>query len=343
MAVRVTPFGKYLDTFIFCVKLTNKRGTTAEFLTYGATWHSYCIKDKDGNIVDIIVGPKDLEGYVQQSEGIPYYFGATIGRCAGRIQKGFWLNQTFYDLRCDNDIHLHGGFIGLDKKVWSIENINNVPYPTVTFKCQLDHLEENYPGNLTIMASFVLGDDNSLEICYKAVSDRDTIINLANHAYFNLGNDSIADHLLYIKSEDILVCDEKLIPIGSKKQVYGTNFNFTSLSPLSKIRRIGGLDHTFCHKDFSHGNPKIVYRAPSTGLELSISSNQLATVVFAPKRIEFVGQSKKGFQTTIDFPAICFEMQNYPDAPNHVGFPNVELKKGEQYVHRTLYQIKKER
>lgn len=308
-----------------------------EILNFGCTIHSITIKELDH---DIVVGPKNLEGYLQQYNGIPYYFGATVGRYAGRISNGgFVLNEKKYPVKGKDGIHLHGGKNGLHQKNWKVEEVSTTPCPKVVLSCKSMDMEEGYPGNITVFATIELTNDNILEVEYNAVSDKDSILNLTNHTYFNLGIDSIQNHSLKISSDTILDCTTKLIPNGKKINIEKTTYDYGRLKPMHELSKTNGLDTTFCFKDSSLINTKVIYYAPSSGIEMKVSSNQKCAVVFAPKNLSFVKESKNRIHETLPYPSICFEMQNYPDAPNNPSFPSSVIKKGERYISRSIYEF----
>ena len=308
-----------------------------EILNFGCTIHAILLKELNH---DVVVGPKTLEGYIKQFEDNAYYFGATIGRHAGRISNGgFSLDDKRYDLNHANKVHLHGGKNGLHQKIWSIEKVETVPYPKVILSYESKDMEEGYPGNLKVTATISLTTNNAIELVYEAVGDKDTILNLTNHTYFNLGSDSITNHNLNLASDTILDCDENLIPSGKKLNIHQTAYDFTKASSLQKIEKNNGLDNVFCFEKNANNACKVIYFAPSTGLEMRISSNQNCAVVFAPEKLVFNKESKNEIYTSLPYPAICFEMQNYPDAPNHANFPSSTLKKGERYLNSIVYKF----
>lgn len=309
-----------------------------EILNFGCILHSIILKEALNH--DAIVSPKTLDGYINQFNGVPYYFGATIGRYAGRISNGsFTLHGKKYNLNSTGETHLHGGENGLYNRMWKIEGIQSKPFPMVTLSCDSPDMDQGYPGHVKVLASFSLEQNNALDVSYTAVSSKDTVLNLTNHAYFNLGMDSIENHFLQISSKKILACDANLIPSGKKITIENTPYDFTKLSPMHQLNKINGLDTTFCYENTSYEKPKVIYFAPSTRIEMKVSSNQNCAVIFAPKQINFEEQSKDKRGSNLHFPAICFEMQNYPDAPNRTSFPSSLLKKGESYKNKMVFEF----
>ncbi|MEM9075451.1 MAG: aldose epimerase family protein [Bacteroidota bacterium] len=329
-------FGHIGDNEVHLVTLKNQHGTTFQCITYGAIWHSYIIKDKYNKEVDVVVGPKSLKGYVDQFSKNPYFFGACVGRYAGRISNGnFTIDGTTYNLPHQHGVHLHGGNQGLGKKIWKVEQLSEGENPAVTLSCSSIHLEEGYPGNLQVSVTYTLKENNELLVSFKANCDQDTVLNLTNHAYLNLSGSNILNDELCIKAEKTLEADEKLLPTGKLLPVTDSAYDFQKKSPIRKIEAIGGLDDTFVFKSACTEN-QVEYSSHKTGIHLKITTNQPAVVVFAPKNLRFEGTPKQKWMTE-GYPAICFETQNYPDAPNHKSFPSSVLPKGEIYKSWTSY------
>jgi aldose 1-epimerase len=339
MSIRIEKIQPHQENEVKKIGLTNSQGTKVEILTLGATLHSFEINTRIGNI-DIIVAPQTLKGYRQQYKEQPYFFGSTIGRYAGRISKGsFILNGKKYQLEADEKTHIHGGDEGFDRKIWQLSDFSEKPIPKVTLTLHSPHLEGNYPGNLFLEATFSLDHNNTLEVHYCAISDHDTYLNMTNHAYFNLGHDSITEHFLYIESDTILEVGKDLIPTGKKIPAWTKDIDFTNWAPLKKLEKIKGLDTPFCHDNTISKNPRIKYYAPRTDLQLEINGNQYCTVIFTPKHIQTTQPIKPKCLQKTQFPSICFEMQHFPDTPNNNNFPSCILKKGETYVNHMSYKL----
>lgn len=322
------------------VTLENNQGSSVKVLALGATLDSFIVLLKNGVSKELVVSPSTKSYYYQQFEHVPYYFGATIGRYAGRLSKSvIEIGEKTYLLDKEKTIQLHGGKHGLSKKIWEIKQTESEEVASVTLFCQSPHLEGGYPGNLQVEAKYTLRDDNSLEIIYTAISDRDTILNLTNHVYFNIGNGSVLHQSLQINSKRRLETDDNLIPTGKRIPLAETPYDFRSEKPIQGIAQIDGLDTTYCFDQVDMKTPKITYAAKDTELQMKVFSNQQSAVVFAPPKLMF----KEGihFQnfTENHYPSICFEMQNYPDAPNHPLFPNTLLRKGELYENRMVYKV----
>lgn len=319
--------------------LTNKKGTRLKILNLGATIFGLLIKDKNGKEVNVVVGPKNPEDYISAEYlNENRCFGASIGRYAGRISNGeFELEGKKYSLFQKNGVHLHGGFRGLQHKIWNLETENKTMNPSITLSCFSEDLEEGYPGNLKIEVKYTLSENDELQIEYSATTDKKTPVNLTNHTYFNLnGKGSVSDHQLCINAKNILEVDEKLLPTGKLLPLEDHPKNFSEAKEIQQLE----VDDTFVlEKDKKIA--AIVYSF-QTGIEMQVITNQPAVVVYIPKHLPEIWE----YQTKIssEFPSICLETQNYPDAPNHNNFPSAILNPGETYLNKSQFQfrIKKE-
>ncbi len=340
MAATKSVFGAYQGQSVFKVTLMNERGTSAEIITYGGSWHGFKIPDKKGMERDIIVSPKTLKGYIEQFEGIPYFFGGVVGRHAGRINRHGAISKAGrYDFEGDGRVHLHGGKFGFARKNWNIERIVASNEPSVTLSYHSEDGEEGYPGNLTVEVAYQLFKDNAIAITYSAISNKDTIVNLTNHAYFNLGGESITKHSMQIDSDSILEVEKDLIPTGKMSSIATTEYDFTQFQSLGKINEIGGLDDTYILRDKVTDQSQIRCASSVSGIEMKVNTDQPAVVVFAPKSLSFIDSPKNNELDYADFPAICFETQNPPDAIHHPHFAQSLLKKGTTYTQNTLFSF----
>ncbi|NKI30754.1 aldose epimerase family protein [Croceivirga thetidis] len=336
-AEHISEFGEFNGEKVHCISLKNKVDTVLRVLTWGATWHALELNDKNGTRRDVIVGPKNFKGYQQQTKKQAYFFGNTIGRYAGRIAERKEIrNGNLASLEFENGVHLHGGLNGLHNKIWEIVELNSGEEPSVILGFESANLEEGYPGNLSIKVNFSLSAQNRVSISYTATSDSDTVLNLTNHAYFNLGDNSVEHHACQITAKKILETDEKLIPTGNFILTAGTAYDFYKSKELSQIKQLGGLDTCFVLDQVSS---QLKLFSKASGIKLEIETNQPAAVIFAPKHIAFASEPKNHLWSEIEYPAICFETQNFPDAPNHPNFPSSILKKGETYRHETSFNF----
>ena len=317
------------------VQLKNSNGLELEALNFGATIISLKVPNKYKKQTNVVVGLEKPDDYLSKTYlEKDLYLGSTVGRYAGRISNGsFVINDKEYQLHAKNTIHLHGGKSGFDKKYWHIEHIEKGETPSVTFSCVSKHLEEGYPGNVTVHVTYQLTKSNSLKITYKAKTDAATHINLTNHAYFNLnGTSSILDHRLYINSQHYLEVDENLIPTGTLMATNNATHNFIQPSNLGSDFK--GVDDTFV---LNTAQINASLYAKQTGILMNIKTNQPAMVVFTPPTIE--GLAFKDSASYDAYPAICFETQKYPDSPNNHHFPSTLMLPNEVYINASSFQF----
>ena len=326
MTIDKTFFGTTADTEVYLYTLTNDRGYQVDIITYGGAITSLWTPDRNGAFGDIVLGFAALEDYVGNSR----YFGATIGRHANRIAQGrFTLDGVEYQLPRNNGAnHLHGGFYGFDKRVWTATEEGDGLRLSYFSKDG----EEGYPGNVEAFVDYHLGD-NELSIDYRASTDRDTIVNLTNHSYFNLkGDGTILEHELTLHADSFTPVSEDLIPTGEIAPVAGTPMDFRNGRAIgSEIRSIGGYDHNFVLNDWD-GSLRSAARLyePVSGRGLEILTTQPGMQFYSGNFLDgsFIG--KNGF-AYVKYAALCLEPQHFPDAPNHPNFPSTVLRPGEEY------------
>ncbi|NHM06612.1 galactose mutarotase [Flavobacterium sp. CYK-4] len=321
---------------VFTYRLGNKNGMELQLTNYGATLMALKVPLKNGKLADVVLGFDSLESYIASfSLPSPPYFGATIGRYAGRISAGrFTLNGTEYQLNQNNNGHaLHGGVQGFSQVVWEAEAHQSTEGVSVTFKYTSAHSEEHFPGNLQVQVTYTLTASNEMILKYNAVSDADTIVNLTHHSYFNLeGHQAdILNQHLFVDAGFALQTDLENIPNGQflDLNAYGMSFNPEQKCPSA-------IDNTF-----------LVRKSSKPVAALSSTKNQLRMQVFTdqPGIHIYVGgncfNQIKGKQDANyhELSGICFEAQHFPDAPNHEHFPSATLKKGERYTQQTIYKF----
>ncbi|WP_340199205.1 aldose epimerase family protein [Ascidiimonas sp. W6] len=286
-------------------------------LNYGAIIKKLEVKNNQGEFLNIVINFKNNPDYYNN----PKYLGACVGRYAGRIANGiFNLNSKEIHLDNQNGVHLHGGKNGWSMQYWELEELNDSnPEPFVRFRYICKHSDTGYPGNVEAFVTYKITKNNSLVILHEAETDRDTILNLTNHSYFNLSGNgkSIDTHLLKVNADSYLETNKKLVPTGNILSVSNTEKDFRQKRPIMLTR----VDDTFIFKNNSSNQIEI--EAPDTGIKMLVTTNQPAAVIFTPD----------------SFPAICFETQNYPDAPNHSNFPSSILKAGENYINKSVFQF----
>ena len=313
--------------------LANDLGFEVCISTYGGAITSLKTPDRHGNFGDIVLGFDTLDEYVRN----PRYFGALIGRHANRIAGGkFSLNGVEYRLtKNDGANHLHGGFKGFDKRVWSARQDGNTLHLSYFSKDG----EEGYPGNLTALVDYTLLD-NELRIDYRATTDRDTIVNLTNHSYFNLrGEGTILDHELTLNADSFTPVSEDLIPTGEIRSVEGTPMDFRKPKAIGSHIPDVQYDHNFVLNDWD-GLPRLVAR-----LYESISGRVLEILTTEPGMQFYSGNFLDGSMVGKNgvvyekYTGLCLEPQHFPDAPNHPNFPSTVLRPGEEYNQTTIFRF----
>lgn len=317
--------------------LKNKNNFELEVSTIGATILGLKVPNKYGDFINVVVGLNSALDYISEDYlENKLYLGATVGRYAGRIsKKELIIASKKYIIHHENNIHLHGGENGFDKKTWVVESIEEgATTSQITLSYLSKHLEEGYPGNLKIFVTYTLTDKNALKITYRATTDKTTIVNLTNHSYFNLnGEGSILNHELLINSDFYLEVDENLVPSGKLNSVEKTRFDYKLKKRIKNIN-FKGLDDTFV---LNKSKLKAEITSEKSGVKMKVYTNQPAIVVYTPKK--FKNLPFKENVKYADYPAICFETQHFPDAPSNKHFPSTELNPSETYLNETTFEF----
>ncbi|HEX2271634.1 MAG TPA: aldose epimerase family protein [Pyrinomonadaceae bacterium] len=312
-------------------KLTNRHGVEVSITNYGGTVTSIKVPDREGVFGDVVLGYETIDEYRRNSG----YFGALIGRHANRIARGkFTLNGVAYQLAQNNGAnHLHGGNHGFDKRVWrateTAENVLHLEYFS-------EDGEENYPGNLTVDVDYSLTDQNELRIEYHATADKDTIVNLTNHSYFNLacGGD-ILGHELMLNADAFTPVSEDLIPTGEIAPVENTIMDFRTARPIGS----GGYDHNFVLRGWDGSIRSVArLRDPSSGRVMEVLTTEPGIQFYSGNFLDGSVKGKHGVAYQ-QYAGLCLEAQHFPDAPNHPNFPTTVLRAGEQYHQLTVYRF----
>jgi aldose 1-epimerase len=340
---------KYFGTLddgaeVFLYTLTNQLGLEVSITPFGGAITSLKVPDRKGVLGDIVLGYDRLDDYVRN----PRYFGALIGRHANRIGNGkFSLNGIDYQLPQNNGAnHLHGGFAGFDKRLWSAAEDSSALHLAYFSEAG----EENYPGNLSAEVDYKLSA-KELNIEYRATSDADTIVNLTNHSYFNLKDEgTILDHELTLNAGSFTPVSSDLIPSGEIRSVEATPMDFRRgkaigseiEQPYDQLGFTGGYDHNFVLND-SDGSLRSAARLyeATTGRVLEILTTQPGMQFYSGNFLDgsLVGKNGVAYQR---YTGLCLEPQHFPDAPNHANFPSTVLRAGEKYKQTTVFRFSAE-
>lgn len=325
--------------------LKNSKGVKVQISNYGARIVSFLVPNKAGGLYDIVIGHDSLENYKSSNER---YFNAVIGRYAGRIARGrFELGGKQYNLSVNNgDNHLHGGFKGLNEQVWSfMETGDNF----AALECVLPDGLDGYPGEFGINVAYTLTEDNALLFEVYAQCSQDGIINITNHAFFNLGahGSDVLNHKLQINAERYLPLNENLIPLGRMDKVEGTPFDFRNLKSIGadikaaneQLNIGGGYDHSYVCDEYKGRNLFLGASVENedSGLRLDIYTNQPSVHFYSCNFLNGKDRGKGGVIYK-EHGAFCLETQHFPDSPNHKDFPSTLLKSGGEYSSLTVYK-----
>jgi aldose 1-epimerase len=325
--------------------LTNKNGMEAAITNYGGTVVSLKVADRNGKFEDVVLGYDNLDGYATGKA----YIGATVGRYANRIAHAtFTLDGTTYTLaKNDGDNHLHGGF---NKRVWTAKDVSSSAGQALELTYLSKDGEEGFPGTLPVKVVYTLTDQNELKIDYSATTDKDTVLNLTNHAYFNLagqGNGDILQQQVMIQADRFTPIDATSIPTGELRSVKGTPFDFTKMTAIGaridqddqqlKLRR--GYDHNFVLNGDTMRALFLAAQAydPHSGRVLEVLTTEPGIQLYTGNFLDGIhGKDGKVYNRRYAF---CLETQHFPDSPNHPNFPTAELKPGQHFQSTTVYKF----
>ena len=336
-----TAWGNADGKEVFLFTLVNAKGTEVKISSYGGTLTSWVVKDKNDSTSSILLGFDSLSGYLSK----PPYFGALIGRYGNRIANGkFTIDTSTYILVTNNGAnHLHGGNKGFDKVVWDAA-IANDSTPVLLLSYISKDGEEGYPGNLKVKVRYTLTDDNELKTEYDAETDKATVINLTNHAYFNLTGDvsnTILDHKLQVDADNYTPVDSGLIPTGEIRAVKGTPFDFTKAEKIGlRIDSVnGGYDHNFVlNKKDAVLSLIATLSEEQTGRVLEVFTTEPGLQFYSGNFLDGSIKTSAG-RPIKQHTGLCLETQHFPDSPNQLKFPSTLLKPGQKYHTETVYKL----
>lgn len=333
------------------VKLSNANGIETTVIALGATLQSVIMPDRDGKKADVALGYDNLDDYLKQ----PQYFGSTVGRFANRLAGGrFKLDGKTWQTPVNNGPNaLHGGTLGFDKVLWEVTSVKSGPTASVTLRYVSPDGDQGYPGTMTIDATYSLNDNNELTIEYVATSDRPTIANITNHAYWNLSGEGSANgamgHVVTIPADSYLPTDAGAIPTGEYRSVAGTVFDFRKPVAVGdrvrdasdeQIRFGRGYDHNWVIGRTVTSEEHLMAKVedPASGRGFELWSNQPGLQMYSGNFFDATthGKAKKIYRIG---DAIVMEPQIFPDAPNQKDFPNARLAPGETYRNVMTYRL----
>lgn len=344
--ISVEPYGTLENgTEVSLYTMTNEKGATMKVINYGGIIVSLEVPDKNGNLVDVVLGFDSLRAYEKRNP----FFGALVGRYGNRIGKGrFTLEGKQYDLvKNNNGNHLHGGTKGFDKAIWNIEEVPSNDGVAIRLSYLSKDMEEGYPGNLDVKVVYTLTNDNTVEFDYEATTDKKTIVNLTQHTYFNLngGKAGILDHVVTLHADKFVPVDEGLIPTGELRPVENTPMDFRKPTRIGErinatdeqIKFGKGYDHTWVINGDGMKLTAEVY-SPMSGIEMTVHTTEPGVQFYTGNFLDgsLTGKGNVVYEQRTGF---CLETQHFPDSPNQKNFPSVVLTPGEKYTTTTTYKF----
>ena len=345
-------FGRLPDgRVVEAITLSNRHGMTVRVITLGAAIQSVLVPDRAGQLADVTLGHNEIAGYLATRD----YFGATVGRYANRIADGrFVLDGKSYEVPPNNGLNaLHGGPGGFDQQLWAVLATNDGAIPSVTLGLSSPDGDQGFPGNLAVTATYALDDDDVLKVDYRAATDRPTIVNISNHAYWNLAGEGSPDgamgHRLLIPAEYYLPTDEGAIPTGEFRSVAGTPFDFREAQPIgARVRdasdpqiAIGkGYDHNWVVARQVADTPRLLARLeePHSGRALDVLSTQPGIQFYSGNFLDGTVAGKSG-RLYRQGDAVALEPQLFPDTPNRPDFGSARLDPGQAYCNLILFRF----
>lgn len=349
VGVKKETFGRANGREVDLYTLTNAHGVEAKITNYGGILVSLKVPDRQGQLADVVLGSDKLETYFKAPTT---YLGAIVGRYANRIAKGrFSLGGKEYTLATNNgDNHLHGGNKGFDKVIWNARPMQTRAGPALELRYLSRDGEEGYPGNLSVRVLYTLTNNNELRIDYSATTDKETIVNLTAHPYFNLageGNGDILNHRLKIDADRFTPVDAQAIPTGELRSVKGTPFDFTRMTAIGariseddeQLKFGNGYDHNFVlnGRSGSLRRAATVYE-PTSGRLMEVWTTEPGLQFYTGNFLDgtIPGMGGKPYNQRYGF---CLEAQHFPDSPNKPNFPSTVLEKGGRYRTTTIYKF----
>ena len=350
MAIEKNLFG-YLegDQPVYAYTLRNASHTSIRVMDFGGSLLNIWTEDKNGQTDDVIFGYDDVNDYITSGG----HHGALVGRCGNRIANStFTLDGVTYRLNAnEGKHHLHGGLRGFSRRFWKVQESGSDEEPALILTKISPDGEENYPGTLTVVVTYTLTANGALEIHYTATTDKATIVNLTNHAYFNLSgyqNGNVGTHQLWLDADKINVIDREMIPTGEFADVEGTPYDFRVIKSLGDaihashpdVRFLDGFDNNFILTDYDGAMKKrATLMHPASGRIMHVYTDQPCIQVYTSNKIKPTAKPFKGGIPQEKHFAVCLETQAMPDSVHHPHFTNVVLRPGQVYETTTIYEF----
>jgi len=349
VGLKKAAFGKTKDGQpVGIYTLTNTGGMEVAITNYGGVVVSIKAPDRNGKFADVVLGFDTFDAYLNNTP----FFGALVGRYGNRIAKArFTLDGHEYHLAAnDNGNTLHGGLKGFDKRLWQAKDVSTKEIPALELTCLSKDGEEGFPGNLSVTVTYSLTPKNELKIDYAATTDKDTVLNLTNHSYFNLagqGERDILSHLMMINADRFTPVDATLIPTGELKSVAGTPLDFRKPTAIGaridaddqQMKFGRGYDHNFV---LNRKGGELILAArvtePSSGRVLEVLTTQPGLQFYTGNFLDGTIHGKAG-KVYPRRSAFCMETQHFPDSPNQPQFPTAVLKPGEHFQSTTVFRF----
>lgn len=340
MSITVKKFDTYGGKDVLAYTMTNKNGASVTVLTYGGIINRLIVPDRDGKPADIVCGFDSVADYFADRSS---YTGALIGRYGNRIAGGgFTMDGEFYPIANNEKDrwHLHGGWCGFNRRLWDATPVEGQGSDSLELTLFSPHLEEGYPGNLSVKVTYTFDDENALTIRYEATTDAKTLLNMTNHAYFNLnGYDggSVMEQYLMINADTYDALDDKLIPVGEPTPVEGTEFDFRASRKITQ-----GYDHNFQIRGKA-GELRLAAEAydEESGRVMTVYTDLPAVQLYTACGMNGETHFKGGVEQRL-LHAFCLETQYSPDTPNRPYLPQCFLSPDEKYdsVTKFVFSVK---
>ena len=349
--IQVSDFGKTKNGDTVCrFVLANTKGFEAVVISYGAALVSLKAPDRNGKSADIVLGYDSLDGYEQDKT----FFGATIGRYGNRIAGGqFTLDGTVFHLpKNDGPNSLHGGSRGFNRRIWTGVDRSRADAQVLELSYTSQDGEEGYPGTLKVQVTYTLPEEtNELRIDYSATTDKDTVVNLTNHSYFNLSgvaSQEILEHQLHLRALEFTPVDSTLIPTGELRAVCCGPFDFTKATAIGARINQGdeqlkfgkGYDHNWALERTDKGGLQVAAEVfePTSGRVLEVLTTEPGIQFYSGNFLDGTVRGKGG-QLYGQRTGFCLETQHFPDSPNHPNFPSTVLRPGQVYRTTTVFRL----